>query len=118
VSQVRILSPLPAKTAPGDISGGRFHAACEPLREQGRYTYRGGWNPLAVMAYIVGSVPAAVVALTPGLAMWSPFSWFIGATISAVAYSVLARGRLQIAPVVADGDSQRGGDQYDTHRDV
>ena len=88
------------------------------FREQGPYTYRGGWNPLAVTAFIVGSLPAAVVALTPGLAMWSPFSWFIGAAIGAVAYSVLARGRLQIAPVVADGDSERGGDQYDTYRDV
>jgi hypothetical protein len=28
-SQVRILSPLPAKTALGDFSGGRFHARWE-----------------------------------------------------------------------------------------
>jgi NCS1 family nucleobase:cation symporter-1 len=86
------------------------------FREQGRYTYRGGWNPLAVTAFIVGSVPATVVALTPGLAMWSPFSWFIGAAISAVAYWALARGRLQIAPVLADGDGERDSDQYDPHR--
>jgi len=66
------------------------------FREQGRYAYRRGWNPLAVMAFIVGSVPAAVVALTPGLAMWAPFSWFIGAAISGIAYAVLARGRSQI----------------------
>ena len=28
-SQVRILSPLPAEMAPGDFSGGHFHATCE-----------------------------------------------------------------------------------------
>jgi NCS1 family nucleobase:cation symporter-1 len=87
------------------------------FREQGPYTYRSGWNPLAVTAFIVGSVPATVVALTPGLAIWSPFSWFIGAAISAVAYSVLARGRLQIAAVLPDGDSERGSEQNHTHRD-
>jgi nucleobase:cation symporter-1, NCS1 family len=75
----------------------RQRADVEDLfREQGRYAYRRGWNPLAVTAFIVGSVPAAVVALTPGLAMWAPFSWFIGAAISAIAYAVLARGRSQI----------------------
>jgi NCS1 family nucleobase:cation symporter-1 len=87
------------------------------FREQGPYSYRGGWNPLAVTAFILGSVPAAVVALTPGLAMWAPFSWFIGAAISAVAYAVLARGRLQIGGVLPDGDRERGSGQYDTHRD-
>src|SRR3977135_3500557 len=28
-SQVRILSPLLGKTAPGELSGGRFHARCD-----------------------------------------------------------------------------------------
>src|SRR6478752_3441360 len=32
-SQVRILSPLPAQTAPGESSGGRLHAACERICE-------------------------------------------------------------------------------------
>jgi cytosine/uracil/thiamine/allantoin permease len=39
-----------------------------------------------------------VVALVRDLAFWAPFSWFIGAAISAVVYYVIARGSIRYTP--------------------
>jgi NCS1 family nucleobase:cation symporter-1 len=68
------------------------------FREQGEYTYRNGWNPLAVISFLAGSLPALVVALVRDLAFWAPFSWFIGAAISAIVYYVIARGSIRYTP--------------------
>jgi NCS1 family nucleobase:cation symporter-1 len=65
------------------------------FREEGRYSYRAGWNPHAVTAFIIGSAPALVIALVKDLAFWAPFSWFVGAAISALAYYLIARDTVQ-----------------------
>jgi NCS1 family nucleobase:cation symporter-1 len=78
----------------------------ELFREDGRYAYRAGWNPLAVAAFVVGAVPATQVVLLPGLKFWSPFSWFIGAVIGGLAYSVIARNSLRAAADVVEGTAR------------
>jgi cytosine/uracil/thiamine/allantoin permease len=65
------------------------------FREEGRYRYRSGWNLRAVAAFIIGAAPALIIALVKSLAFWAPFSWFIGAAISALAYYVIARNAVR-----------------------
>ncbi|GAC67754.1 NCS1 family nucleobase:cation symporter-1 [Gordonia soli] len=49
------------------------------------YSYRNGWNPVAVIAVIVGSVvPICVVVW--GTAYQASFTWFMGAAVGAAAY--------------------------------
>jgi NCS1 family nucleobase:cation symporter-1 len=73
------------------------------FREDGRFSYRAGWNPLAVTAFVVGAVPATVVALVPGLKFWAPFSWFVGAALGGLAYWVIARNSLRTEAAVPGG---------------
>lgn len=73
------------------------------FREDGRYSYRAGWNPLAITAFVVGAVPATVVALVPGLKFWAPFSWFVGAALGGLAYWVIARNSLRTEAAVPGG---------------
>jgi NCS1 family nucleobase:cation symporter-1 len=73
------------------------------FREHGRYSYRSGWNPLAVTAFVVGAVPAIVVALVPALKFLSPFSWFVGVALAGLTYWALARDSVRTAPDVTSG---------------
>jgi len=57
----------------------------------GSYTYRRGFNPDAVAAFVISAAVAAAVALVPTFAALAPFSWFIGAALGAVSYYTLAR---------------------------
>jgi nucleobase:cation symporter-1, NCS1 family len=56
----------------------------------GEYTYSRGFNPDAVIAFVVAAAVAAVVALVKVFADVAPFSWFIGAALGAVIYYPLA----------------------------
>jgi NCS1 family nucleobase:cation symporter-1 len=59
----------------------------------GRYFYRKGYNPPAVIATALGAVLAMVPVLWtggPGMATLSQYSWFIGMGIGLGAYRVLA----------------------------
>ncbi|WP_084145528.1 NCS1 family nucleobase:cation symporter-1 [Amycolatopsis jejuensis] len=56
-----------------------------------RYYYRRGVNPVACIAFGLGAVVALVVALVPLFHRVAPFSWFLGAAISAAVYLVLSR---------------------------
>ena len=71
-------------------------------REGGRYSYRGGWNMAAVIAFAVGVAPnipgflnAAFPATFPevGAAFKAiyTYAWFAGLGISALVYAVLMR---------------------------
>jgi NCS1 family nucleobase:cation symporter-1 len=73
------------------------------FREHARYSYRGGWNPLAVAAFVVGAVPAIVAALVPALKFWSPFSWFIGAALSGLVYAAIAGSSVRAATAEVAG---------------
>ena len=60
------------------------------------YYYRNGVNPLAVKAFVPSSVIALTLSLTPAFSRIAPFGWFIGAALGAVAYLIVAKGRLVI----------------------
>jgi len=59
--------------------------------EEAEYYYRKGWNPKALTAFVPAAAVAAVIALVPASVVplfgrLAPFSWFIGAILSAVLY--------------------------------
>lgn len=67
---------------------------------RGAYAYRGGWNPVALAALILGVAPSApgflheaipgqaFTAPGPLLALY-PYAWFVGAAVAAAAYLAL-----------------------------
>jgi NCS1 family nucleobase:cation symporter-1 len=73
------------------------------FRERGPYYYRHGWNPLAVVSFIVSATPAIILALVPAFGFWAPFSWFIGAALGAAVHYVLASRQGVTTPSGADG---------------
>jgi NCS1 family nucleobase:cation symporter-1 len=54
-------------------------------KSDGRYAYRGGWNPVAVVAVIAASIPPIAVVIW-GTAYAASFTWFIGAAVGLVVY--------------------------------
>lgn len=75
-------------------------------REGGRYSYRGGWNAAALIAFVVGVAPnipgflnAAFPAAFPevGAAFKAvyTYAWFAGLALAAVVYGVLMAGKTQ-----------------------
>jgi NCS1 family nucleobase:cation symporter-1 len=56
------------------------------------YWYQGGVHRRAVVVFAISAVVAAAIALVPAFKAISPFSWFVGAGLSAVLYWVVARG--------------------------
>ncbi|MCG8916013.1 NCS1 family nucleobase:cation symporter-1 [Actinokineospora sp. PR83] len=63
------------------------------LRPDGRYFYRRGYNPAAVIATAVGAAVAMVPVLWrggPGMATASQYSWFIGMGLGLLGYLALA----------------------------
>ncbi len=69
----------------------------------GRYTYRSGWNPAALAAFLLGIAPnipgflrSAAPALFGGVApVWTriyDFAWFVGVGVGAVSYLMLMKG--------------------------
>jgi NCS1 family nucleobase:cation symporter-1 len=61
-------------------------------------------NRKAVLVFAISAVVAAIAALVPAFGALSPFSWFIGAVLSAVLYYAVARGD-------ADGRQQQSAPQ-------
>ncbi|MNX82821.1 putative allantoin permease [compost metagenome] len=68
-------------------------------REDGEYSYRGGWNPAAVLALFLGVLPnvpgflnAAFPQSFPGVSelfkQIYTYAWFIGLAIAAVVYGI------------------------------
>ena len=69
-------------------------------REEGRYTYSGGWNWAAVIAFLAGVLPnlpgflnAALPAQFPevgeGFRLVYTYAWFVGLALAAIVYRVL-----------------------------
>lgn len=50
------------------------------------YWYAHGFNPRAVVSFLVGAIVSAIIALLPQFAPIAPFSWFIGVGISGGVY--------------------------------
>ncbi len=77
----------------------------ELYREQGDYSYRGGWNGVAVLAFLLGVLPnvpgflnAAFPQSFPGVGelfkQIYTYAWFIGLAIAALVYRVGMAGKL------------------------
>jgi NCS1 family nucleobase:cation symporter-1 len=64
--------------------------------EQGEYTYSDGWNHKAVIATVVGIVPAAI-GFFYGPKLLFDSAWFVGAGGSALTYWALMSGQQQPA---------------------
>ena len=74
---------------------------------EGRYWFRGGWNPNAIWAVLIGGVPAVLAVLIPtawsslGIGWISDYSWFIGCGLGFAAFWYLER----IRPIITDLDT-------------
>ena len=79
-------------------------------REGGRYSYRGGWNVAALIAFVVGVAPnipgflnAAFPAAFPevGAAFKAiyTYAWFAGLALAATVYGALMAGKTQPQPL-------------------
>ncbi|MFH1532435.1 MAG: NCS1 family nucleobase:cation symporter-1 [Pseudomonadota bacterium] len=72
----------------------------ELFRSQGRYRYKGGWNPVAILALVLGVLPnlpgflhqiGVAVPEEPGLSdALYPYAWFVGLFISGGLYAALS----------------------------
>ena len=80
------------------------------FREQGRYTYRNGVNPRAIVALVLAilpvvpgfiravSVPGGTVADPTFLDRLYSYAWFVTFALSFVLYLLLMRGRPAVVP--------------------
>ncbi|MFI3308102.1 NCS1 family nucleobase:cation symporter-1 [Ewingella allii] len=66
----------------------------------GRYWYRNGFNPKAIMALLPAVAIGLFISFTPSLHQVANFSWFIGAFLSGVAYRVIARHERAASPSI------------------
>lgn len=75
----------------------------------GAYAYRGGWNPAAIIALVLGvlpNLPGFLAAAAPHLfggvgAFWTglyTYAWFVGLGIAAIVYGLMMRGRSEAYP--------------------
>jgi NCS1 family nucleobase:cation symporter-1 len=66
------------------------------MAEDGRYWYRKGYNPPALIATALGAVVAVVPVLWadgPGMRTTAQYSWFIGMALGLLCYTALAKRR-------------------------
>lgn len=70
---------------------------------QGPYFYSHGVNLRAVAAFVPAALIAITLALVPGFASVSPFSWLIGAGIAGLLYLIIAKRQPYYADI--DGES-------------
>jgi NCS1 family nucleobase:cation symporter-1 len=80
----------------------------ELFRENGSYSYRGGWNPVALLAVLLGFLPnlpgflnSAFPQTFPGIGelfkeIYS-YAWFIGLGIAAVVYGIGMSGKAALS---------------------
>ena len=56
----------------------------------GHYYYSGGWNPRALIAFVLAGIFSVLAATLPALQPLSGFDWLIGALLAGVLYRLLA----------------------------
>lgn len=64
------------------------------MAEDGKYFYRKGYNPKAIIATVAGAVLALVPVLWkggPGMATTAQYTWFIGMAVGFVVHALLSR---------------------------
>jgi len=80
----------------------------------GRYTYRRGFNPVAMVALVLGILPCvpgflAAIGVLNKAAVWPwllevyNYAWFVGFFVASGVYWVLMRGRVVAAPTSRPG---------------
>lgn len=85
-------------------------AVDELYREGGRYSYRGGWNAAALIAFAVGvapnipgflnaAFPAAFPEVGAAFKLIYTYAWFAGLALAAIVYGVLMAGKAQAQPL-------------------
>ncbi|MEZ0052138.1 NCS1 family nucleobase:cation symporter-1 [Mycobacterium sp. MAA66] len=62
------------------------------LDHRGKYWYRGGYNPIALLATLVGGIPAVLPVLL-GDHVAAQYSWFIGCGVALVVHLLLSSWR-------------------------
>lgn len=62
------------------------------LDHRGKYWYRGGYNPIALLAILAGGVPAVLPVLL-GDHVAAQYSWFIGCGVALVVHLLLSSWR-------------------------
>jgi NCS1 family nucleobase:cation symporter-1 len=83
------------------------------MSPSGRYFYRKGYNPPAIIATAVGAVVAVIPVLWahgPGMHTTAQYSWFIGMALGFVVYTLLAprmkvASRSRVGRPLADPDA-------------
>ena len=62
-------------------------------QEGGEYRYRGGWNPAAIIAFIIGALFSSVLPNIGDLlpSWWSVYGWFFGVAIGGGVYYAVGR---------------------------
>lgn len=66
---------------------------------QGRYWYRGGFNPKAIAALLPSVGIGLIISFVPALHEAASFSWFIGAALGGGCYRYLARNEREAGAV-------------------
>src|SRR5207253_2447640 len=66
---------------------------------KGAYYYSAGMNLRAVAAFVPAALIAITLALVPGFASVSPFSWLFGAGIAGLLYLIIAKRQPHYADV-------------------
>ena len=90
------------------------------LDKGGRYWFRNGYNPNAVLAVILAGVPAILSVLVPHLvrdlglttvdATWvGNYSWFLGCGLGYLVFTLLERRRPMIGQLDVDSDNVHDG---------
>ena len=78
------------------------------FRKDGAYTYRNGWNPIALVALIMAVIPNVPGFLKAANFVESvpeifneiyPYSWFVGLAIAMMIYTPIMRMKGAAAPV-------------------
>jgi NCS1 family nucleobase:cation symporter-1 len=68
-------------------------------RPDGIYFYRGGYNPRAIAALVIGGAVALLLTFVPAWADAVPFAWPAGILVGGLAYRLLNSGRpVRITP--------------------
>ncbi|WP_407671284.1 NCS1 family nucleobase:cation symporter-1 [Nocardia stercoris] len=76
--------------------------------ESGTYWYRGGFNPVAIVATVAGAAFAVFPVLADqlrGMYTAAQYSWFIGCAVALVTYLVLSTRGPLAAPKAVEGSS-------------
>ena len=88
------------------------------MSPKGRYWYRNGFNPNAVLSLVFSGIPSICCAVMPSslkqmgiidLTALSNFSWFIGAGLGLMIFTVLEHYRPQIIPLAANDATVNDG---------